>query len=90
MDKEMLLEKLKEMDLPYDVTGSGEDERIYVCARNAYKKKKEHPSKYKDLYVPYCRISFHSGGMIYVRDNGLCYYVNEQRLMELLERLAAE
>ncbi len=90
MNKEMLLEKLKELDLPYEVTGFEDKEQIYVCARNAYKKKKEHPNKYKDLYLPYCRVSFYAGGKIYVRDNGLCHYVNKHQLMEILERLAAE
>jgi len=90
MDKETLIEKLKEMDLPYEVDDYGAGERVYVFGKQAFAKKQKQPKKYKDLYVPYCRIGFMAGGEIYVRDNGLCDYVNEQQLIEILNKLAAE
>ena len=90
MDQERLLDILDEMNLPYMITSSPEgDDRIYVYDRVAYNTKQKNPDKSKDLYVSYCRISFEPGGMIYVRDNGWCRYVNDDQLIQILNELAA-
>ena len=90
MDKEMLLEKLKEMDLPYEIVNAAGGERIWVYARETYRKKTKDPIANRNLFLPYCRITFEDGGQIYIRNNGWCTYVNDNKLIDILKELAAE
>ena len=49
--------------------------RIYVFDKDLFLLQKKHPRKYKNLYVPYMRLSRfeeRSGDAVYVRDNGWC------------------
>ena len=46
---------------------------VFVYGKDEYDKKHDHPIKYKNLYVPYLRLSWHQEDPreLYVRDNGL-------------------
>ena len=57
-------------------------DQVYVYSKEEYEKRQNHPRKYKDLYVPYLRVSqFDGWPNLYVRDNGYCEYMNIQDIV---------
>jgi len=88
MTREDFVEYVKGTGLEYDdkPKGFGDDyDGIYIFGYES-KLKKAHPRKYKNLYVPYLRVSNFSGDW-YVRDNGWCHYAPPCVVMELVEKL---
>ena len=78
-----------EHKVPYELTEYNGTEFMYVYGSKRYKLKTTKPRKYKDLYVPYIRISFHSRGW-YVRDNGYCSYMPESMIFASIEELGED
>ena len=74
-----------EHKVPYELTKYNGREFMYVYNSKRYKLKSTKPRKYKDLYVPYIRISSHDGRW-YVRDNGWCDYMPESVIFESIEK----
>ena len=92
MLREDFIEIIKKLELPFEECskcgGWSEDyDGIYVFGKDEYTKKHKHPRKYKDLFVPYIRVS-NFGGNMYVRDCGYCYYTNDEDLKKKLYRLS--
>lgn len=89
MEKFEVFEKFinycNEHKVPYDLIEYNGREFMYVYNSKRYKLKTTKPRKYKDLYVPYIRISFHSGDW-YVRNNGICSYMSEIMIFASIER----
>ena len=77
--KDDMIKWLKERQIDFsDVTAEREIPTVFVYSHKEHIKKKFYPRKYKDLYVPYLRLSWNwedweDDGTIYVRDNGYCY-----------------
>lgn len=66
---------------------------IYVYGKEAYELVMKHPRKYKDLFVPYIRVSHFDGGFgepMYIRDNGICGNINDKDLVFRLYELYTE
>lgn len=81
MTREEFINFLKEHDIPYsEYTGHGLDQ-VWVYSKEEYEKIKKHPRKYKDLYVPYLRVS-HFDETWYTRENGVTGYMSEDRVLE--------
>ncbi len=57
---------------------------VYVFGKDAYDKKKAHPRKNKDLYVPYIRVSGFDSDMLYTRENGWCSYMCERKVKDII------
>lgn len=75
-----------EHKIPYNLENYNGTEFMYVYNSERYKLKTTKPRKYKDLYVPYIRISFHDGDW-FVRNNGICEYMPELVIFASIEEL---
>lgn len=64
----------------------GELEQIYVYSKDERDKKQAHPRKYKNLYVPYIRLSHFDDFRIYTRENGVTGYESNDRVKRIIER----
>lgn len=89
MDRTQFIEMLEERHIPFikaEDTGLWKQgyDGIYVKKKGEFEKKKQHPRKYKDLYVPEFRVSGFNE-TLYVRENGWCQYINDDYLMNLVE-----
>ena len=70
-----------------EFTENGLDQ-VYVYHRRLYEKKHQNPCEYKNLSVPYLRVSQFDGlPEVYVRDNGFCYYGDIQDVIKECVRL---
>ena len=88
MTREEFVEYVKSTGLEYDDNpkGFGDDyDGMYIFGYES-KLKKAHPRKYKNLYVPYLRVS-NFDGTWYVRDNGYCHHATENEVVRLVEKL---
>ena len=66
--------------------------QIYVEDRRAKELKDSHPKKYKNIYVPYIRVSHFDGsekygietkiGYLYTRENGYTCYMKEKEVIK--------
>lgn len=100
MTKNEFTKKLDMLKIKYDEVKPRDDldfYMIYIHSRKEMEMKKSHPRKYKDLYVPYIRVSHFEGdtliqddyrpGKLYVKDNGVTYYMDERKVIELCKEL---
>ena len=87
MTKEKLLGMLDYTEHVYKVVEEPEIgiDQVWIFSRKEYDAKKKHPRKFKDLYVPYIRVSNFEKKRQYVRDNGLCETISDKELMRRLE-----
>lgn len=88
MTKEKLLGMLNYTEHVYEVEEIPEKgiDNVWIFSRKEYDAKKKHPRKFKDLYVPYMRVSHFEKKRQYVRDNGWCETINDKELMKRLEK----
>ena len=92
MFREDFIALVEELGLPYKEAKIGllrdkEYDGIYVYNKHEYEMFVKDPKKYKNLYVPYIRVS-DFGSEMYVRDNGYCYYTNDYDLKLKLQQMA--
>ena len=86
------IEFLREKGAAYQVVDNHDHPevgpQVYVFDKDAYTKVRKHPRKYKDLYVPYLRVSrFETDGdTVYVRDDGYCTWEYEENVKEAVVR----
>lgn len=64
----------------------GELDQIYVRSKDEYKMKEAHPRKYKDLYIPYIRLSHFDDNRVYTRENGVTGYQSNDRVKRIIEK----
>jgi len=89
MYREDFIDFLKENNLHYcENTVKGLDE-VYVFSTVEFEAKHTHPRKFKNLYVPYLRVSNFDGDW-YVRDNGYCSYMPCEVVLEKCLELGKE
>lgn len=82
MTREDFINFLKEKDIPFEEYTEHGLDQVWVYSKGEYELKKKNPRKYKNLYVPYLRVSNFDGDW-YTRDNGLCGYMSPVRVMEI-------
>lgn len=86
MTREEFIEFLSEHGIPFtcDYLACKYD-GVYVFSKKEYNLKKIHPRKYKDLYVPYIRVSDfgHKRGRVYTRENGLVGYKDLSEVLDI-------
>lgn len=89
MNRKQFLDLVKELGVPFsEYTENGAD-IIYVFSKKEYELKKKHPRKYKDLFVPYLRVShFYEYTRWYVRDCGLTGYRNPSDVIKQVKEMA--
>ena len=79
---------LEKIGARYNVVITNGFEQVYVFEKDAYDKRKEHPRKYKDLYVSYLRMSKHDGDdRLYTRRDGIVGYLPDYRIKEIIDEL---
>lgn len=89
MTRQEFINYLEINEIPYsEYTENGAD-MVYVFSKVEYNKKKAHPRKYKNLYVPYLRVSHFDEYRWYTRDNGLCGYMSIKKVMDIVKELGA-
>lgn len=87
MTREEFIEFLETNGIPYsECTVNGLDQ-VYVFSKDEYEKKEANPRKYKDLSVPYLRISHFDEYPWYTRENGCCCYMDEESVMDIVKEL---
>ena len=62
-------------------------EQVYVFDKAVYDKKHKHPRKYKDLYVPYLRLSDHGDDGLYAKRDGYCEHMTDDEIKEVIDEL---
>lgn len=88
MTREEFIEFLKERDIPFtEYTENGLDQ-VYVFSRRAYMLKTKYPRRYKNLYVPYLRVSNFNGEW-YTRQDGWCEYMPVCNVLKICRELGA-
>lgn len=91
MTREELEMFLEEIGAIYEVDLSCKDkgvEFVYIHGKDEYLKKKNHPRKYKNLFIPYLRVSWHDGeDRVYTRHNGLTGYMNTDDVKNVCREL---
>ena len=88
MTKEEFIAFLDRENIPYVETNLGSIDQVYVFERKSYDLKKDNPRRYKDLYVPYFRVS-NFGEKLYTRDNGWCEYMSDKDVIKKCRELGA-
>ena len=87
MTREEFIEFLGEHGIPftYDRLAYDKYDGVYVFSKKEYNLKKTHPRKYKDLYVPYIRVSDfgYKRGRVYTRENGLVGYKDLSEVLDI-------
>lgn len=84
-----LVRILDEKEMPYEETKLNNGYRcVHVFDKVAYERKKKHPVKYKNEFVPYIRVSDHNGDP-YIRDCGICYTSTWENVLKMIEKLEA-
>lgn len=78
---------LKEIGAAWTVMTDLGFEQVYIFEKTAYDKVKKQPRKYKDLYVPYLRISDHGGNGLYTRRDGICGEMSDDDIKEIIDEL---
>lgn len=82
MTREEFINFLKENDIPFDEYTEHGLDQVYVYSKGEYQLKRKHPRKYKNLYVPYLRVSHFDEDRWYTRENGWCEHMNQDRVLE--------
>ena len=86
--KDELIIYLIENDIPYhEDTRIKDHYAIYIFDKDAYEKKQKHPRKYKDLYIPYLRVSHFDEEYPYTRQDGWCQYMSKDKIMDIVDKL---
>lgn len=78
MTREQFIEMLNENDVHYEeYTEKGMDQ-VWIFSRKEFELKKRHPRTYKDLYVPYLRVSHFNerDKQWYTKENGWTSWMN--------------
>lgn len=88
MTKKELVQFLEDNNIPYEEENVNGLEQVYVFSKKEYTLKRKHPRKYKNLYLPYLRVS-NFGGELYTRENGWCQYTPECIVLEKCKKLGA-
>lgn len=89
MTREEFIKLLDEIGAIYEESDVKGYDGIYICSREEYELRKKHPRKYKDLYVPYIRVSHFDEDQLYVKDNGWCCYRSIDKIIEQVKEYAA-
>ena len=77
-----------ENEIPYyEETQIKDYYAIYIHDKDAYEKKRKHPKKYKDLYVPYLRVSHFDEERPYTRQDGWCEHKTKEQIMNIVDKL---
>lgn len=88
MTREEFINVLKEHDIPFEeikLDNHPEYDGVYVCKKTEFNLKKTHPRTYKNLFVPYIRVShFDGSGKWYTRHNGYCCDMRESKVMDII------
>ncbi len=87
MDREDFIMWLDSIGAIYqDLTEGRGIETVMVFGKDEYLKKKIHPRKNKNMFVPYLRVSWHyeDPRVLYTRWNGLTGYMNEQTIKDII------
>ena len=80
----------QELEVPHQLDKRGDMIWLYIHGKKEWMLRQEHPRKYKDLYVPYIRVSMDDSGMLYTRHNGICGYMPYCKIVEIIkEEMAA-
>ncbi len=90
MTREQFIDYLVEREVPFEdasLTVPGYD-GIYVSGKKEYEMKRAHPRKYKDLFIPYIRVSHFDEPAWYTRVNGWVSYMTEKDVLDYVEKLA--
>ena len=98
MLREDFIKLVEKLGLPYKEANikmlrKKDYDGIYVYGKEAYELVAKHPRKYKDLFVPYIRVSHFDGECgepMYIRDNGICRNINDKDLVFRLYELSVE
>lgn len=92
MTREEFIKYLENNNIPFEdasKTIKGYD-AVYVVSKREYEKKRNYPRKYKDLYVPYLRVSHFDEERWYTRENGWVEYKTQEEIMKIVKELGAE
>ena len=89
MTKELFIDFLDRREIPYQERDINGLELVYVFSKKEFLLKQKHPKKYKDLYVPYLRVSHFDEDRWYTRDNGWTSYMSISRILEKCKELGA-
>ena len=91
MKRAEFINYLVENNIPYTeyvVEDKGIDQ-VYVFSRKEHEMVKAHPKKYKNLYVPYLRVSHFDGDRWYTRENGFTSYMSIEKILGKCKELGA-
>ena len=87
INKENFVKWLKDNEVTFEIPDR-DIYTIFVYSKMEYEMKNKHPRKYKNIYIPYIRISWHDDKpeAVYTRWNGVCEYMTEKTVKRVIER----
>ncbi len=89
MTREEFVKFLNENNIPYNMGPEIDYDGIYVKSRKEYEMKKKNPRKYRNLYIPYLRVSQFDKERWYTRENGICGYMDKKEVIRKCLELGA-
>ena len=81
MTREEFINFLKDHEIPFSEDTNNGMDMVYVYSKVEYEIKQKHPRRFKNLYVPYLRVSNFNGEW-YTREDGWCSYMPEEVVIE--------
>lgn len=85
--REEFIQFLEDHDIIYEESSNDKYDGIYVVSKYEYNLKKKYPRKYKDLFIPYLRVSGFDEDMWYTRYCGDCRYMSKDRIAKICLKL---
>lgn len=82
MTREQFITFLKSDKIPFKEDTENGSDMVYVYSKLEYELKQKHPRKYKNLYIPYIRVSNFDGDRWYVREDGYCSYMCKSAVID--------
>ena len=86
-DLDKVYEYVKRIGACYLLSDLNGDKKIYIFDKKIYVKKHKDLHKYKDLYVPYIRISDNGGDGLYTRRDGYVEEMTDEKIKEVIDEL---
>ena len=88
MTRQEFIEFLVSNDIPHEEYTENGADMVYVFSKDEFEKKKKHPRKYANLYVPYLRVShFGEGNEWYTRESGWTCYMSQEKVIRKCKEL---
>ena len=88
MTREEFINFLKEHEIPFSEDTDNGMDMVYAYSKVEYELKKKHPRKFKNLYVPYLRVSNFDGEW-YTREDGWCCCLGKCTVLDKCLKLGA-